>query len=185
MGKKMIGLAAALVLLLGITSGVAPAHECKEKARKYAEHQVWDKRSSFCSKKRCILKQRKECICCYLRNSDELGLSEEQVAKLKKLQREAKTVKIRNKAERKIIKLEIHALLDEKKPDLSAIDAKIDECSKLKAAAKKACIHAAVKAREVLTEEQFKLSKKLGKSCDLTSAKPHHPKGKGHHSKKH
>jgi len=82
--------------------------------------------------------------------------------------------------------LEVHALLDEKKPDLSAIDAKIDECSKLKAAMKKACIHASVKAREVLTEEQLKTAKQLRKACDLSSAKQSHHKGEGyHHSEKH
>jgi len=182
MKERVIAMAAALALVLGMTTGVASAHECKDKG----EHSAHGELASSCCKAKCLICRRKECVCFYLKKADELGLSEEQIAELKKLKREAKITKIRKRAEMEVIKVEVGALLDEKKPDLSAIDAKIDQCCKLKAAVKKACIHASVKAREVLTEEQLKTAKQLRKACDLSSAKQYHHKGEGHHhSEKH
>ncbi len=72
MKRRVIALAAALVLVLGMTAGVASA-----------KHKRCDKQAASCTKEKCILKQRKECVCFYLKKADELGLSEEQIAKLK------------------------------------------------------------------------------------------------------
>ncbi len=182
MKKKWVGLLVVLTLGMG-TVWVAYAGKCDkhheghhagEQHKKCKQHKNGDKSrgcgklsSSACSEKKCILKQRKECVCFYLKNSEELGLSEKQISELKKLKKESKTVKIRNQAEVEIIKLEIDELLDAEKPELDEINAKFDKIAELKAAIKKGCVRASVKARGILTKEQFKLSKKLDKICKI------------------
>jgi len=109
----------------------------------------------------CIPCQRKECLKIYMRYADEIGLSEEQVEKLRDYHYKKKKRIIKNKAEVDIIKLEIHQLLDEDEPNQDKIDAKLDKLGPLKAERAKICIQATLMARKLLTPEQRKSAKRL------------------------
>lgn len=173
MNKKIFFIASVVTLAVGLTIWAGTARTCdKHRHKDYCEiHKKCDKYQLACSEEKCILKQRKECVCFYVKKSAELGLSEDQITKLKKLDNESRKIMIRNNAEVEIIKVEINELLDEKKPDANAINARIDKISQLKAESKKACMSASLEARDILTEEQYKLSKNLGKVCPLPEKK--------------
>ncbi|MBI5787839.1 MAG: periplasmic heavy metal sensor [Candidatus Schekmanbacteria bacterium] len=158
MSKKMIlGLTGAVILLVGTGVMIASAKHCKDKQMEMGEGESG-----------CLPCERKECAGFYLDNKEALGLSDEQVAKMKELQLASRKVKIHNMAEVDVLKLELNALLDAKKPDLTEIDAKVDKISQLKAETMKNCLQASVKAREVLTEEQTKLAEGLKKACIMS-----------------
>lgn len=61
-----------------------------------------------------------------LKHAKEIGLTPEQIGKLKGLQLDFKRTEARLEADAKIAKLELHALMEDEQADLSAIQAKID-----------------------------------------------------------
>lgn len=171
MKRKLVGILVVFAVVGVFTMGVAVAHRRAEGYHEESHHGE----SYHCKDRDCPFCWHKECIAFYLRNSVELGLNEGQIAKLKELERKAKATKIRNMSEVKILKLDIVALLDEKKPSLDDIDAKVDKISALKAEMKKACLHAKVKAKALLSAKQQEKAKELWKSCDF----PHYRQRKG------
>ncbi len=70
-----------------------------------------------------------------LRHAKDIGLTLEQIGKLKALQLDYKRTEARLEADAKIAKLELHALLEDEQADLDAIQAKIDQLKKQKAPA--------------------------------------------------
>ena len=93
---------------------------------------------------------------------DELGLSEDQVEKLKSMKMEQQKRAINDKAAVKILELELKELLSEETVDIKAVDGKIDKIAQLNAKMHKDQIHTMVDSKKVLTAEQ---KEKLGKSC--------------------
>lgn len=89
-----------------------------------------------------------------LKHAKEIGLTQEQVGKIKTLQLDFKRTEARLEADTKIAKLELHALLDDEKVDLNAIQAKVDQLKK----AEGACLFAAIKSKRtamaMLTPDQ-------------------------------
>jgi Spy/CpxP family protein refolding chaperone len=89
-----------------------------------------------------------------LKHAKEIGLTQEQVGKIKTLQLDFKRTEARLEADTKIAKLELHALLDDEQADLNAIQAKVDQVKKAEAA----CLFAAIKnkrtAMAMLTPDQ-------------------------------
>jgi periplasmic protein CpxP/Spy len=89
-----------------------------------------------------------------LKHTKEIGLTQEQVGKIKALQFDFKRAEARLEADTKIAKLELHALLDDEKADLNAIQAKVDQLKK----AEGACLFAAIKSKRtamaMLTPDQ-------------------------------
>lgn len=89
-----------------------------------------------------------------LKHAKEIGLTPEQIGKLKAIQLDFKRTEARLEADSKIAKLELHALLEDEKADLSAIQAKVDQLKK----AEGACLFAGIKAKRnaaaILTPDQ-------------------------------
>jgi Spy/CpxP family protein refolding chaperone len=108
----------------------------------------------------CMFCRRGECPLMYIHMADELGLSDDQVKKLKDIINDSKKFVIQKKAEKDISRLEIDSLLDETEPDQSKIFAEVDNISKAKADIMKEHIKASIQARNVLTPEQYKQAKK-------------------------
>lgn len=62
-----------------------------------------------------------------LKHAKEIGLTEEQIGKLKAMQLDFKRTEARLEADGKIAKLELHALLEDEKVDLTAIKTKVNQ----------------------------------------------------------
>jgi Spy/CpxP family protein refolding chaperone len=92
----------------------------------------------------------------FLGMEKELGLSDEQVSKLKDMRMKREKQAIQDRAELDIMELELRDLMSEDEIDLKAVDGKIDKISALKGKIRKDGIHAMVDAKKVLTAEQRK-----------------------------
>lgn len=78
-----------------------------------------------------------------LKHAKEIGLTPEQVSKLKTLQLDFKRTEARLEADTKIAKLELNALMEDEQADLNAIQAKVEQLKK----AEGACLFAGIKAK--------------------------------------
>jgi periplasmic protein CpxP/Spy len=89
-----------------------------------------------------------------LKHAKEIGLTQEQIGKLKALQLDYKRTEARLEADTKIAKLELYALLEDEQADLNAIQAKVEQLKK----AEVACFVAAIKSKRnavaMLTPDQ-------------------------------
>ncbi len=89
-----------------------------------------------------------------LKHAKEIGLTSEQVGKLKVIQLDFKRSEARLEADAKVAKLELQALMEDEKADLNAIQAKVDQLKKAEAA----CLFAAIKGKRnamaLLTSDQ-------------------------------
>lgn len=89
-----------------------------------------------------------------LKHAKEIGLTSEQIGKLKAIQLDFKRSEARLEADAKIAKLELHALLDDEQVDLNAIKAKVEQLKKVEGA----CLFEAIKstrtAMALLTPDQ-------------------------------
>ncbi len=96
-----------------------------------------------------------------IKNQEELGLSDEQVKKIKDLKITTKKEVIRKKAEIDILAIDIKAAMWEDSVDVNAVNALIDKKYELKKEKTKALIAAYVALKNVFTEEQKKKLKGL------------------------
>lgn len=78
-----------------------------------------------------------------LKHAREIGLTPEQVGKLKAVQLDFKRSEARLEADAKVAKLELHALLEDEKADLNVIQAKVEQLKK----AESACLFVAIKSK--------------------------------------
>lgn len=89
-----------------------------------------------------------------LKQAKEIGLTQEQIGKLKALQLEFKRTEARLEADVKIAKLDLQALLEDEKADLGAIQAKVGQLKNSEGA----CLFAAIKSKHnamaLLTPDQ-------------------------------
>lgn len=91
----------------------------------------------------------------FLGMKDELGLSEEQVAKLSALKSESEKQAIRTKADLEILRIELHDLLSQDKVDVKAVDGKIEKMGELQTKMHKEHVHTKLDAKNILTSEQL------------------------------
>ena len=89
-----------------------------------------------------------------LRHSKEIGLSADQMARLKTIQLDLSRTRIKTEAEIQVAELEVAALTEDEKADLSAIEAKVKQSEMLEAGLRMAAIKAQRDARALLTPEQ-------------------------------
>ncbi len=89
-----------------------------------------------------------------LKHAKEIGLTSEQVGKLKQMQLECKRRHIKMDAEVKIAKLELQALLEDEQAELSAIQAKVDQLKKSEGELLVEAVKAKREAIGLLTPEQ-------------------------------
>lgn len=89
-----------------------------------------------------------------LKHAKEIGLTSEQVNKLKQMQLECKRQHIKMDADIKIAKLELHALLEDEQAELSAIQAKVDQLKKAEGELLVEAVKTKREAMALLTPEQ-------------------------------
>lgn len=89
-----------------------------------------------------------------LKNKQELGLTDEQIAKLRAMALDADRAGIHAAAERMVSERELRAMLWDEKTELSAIEAKVKETESLEATARIIGIRAKRELLGVLTPEQ-------------------------------
>jgi periplasmic protein CpxP/Spy len=89
-----------------------------------------------------------------LKHAKEVGLTPEQIGKLKAIQLDFKRSAARLEADTKVAKLELHALLDDEQTDLKAIQAKVEQLKQSGGA----CLFEAIKSKRtamaLLTPDQ-------------------------------
>ncbi|MDP8299305.1 MAG: hypothetical protein P9L88_05335 [Candidatus Tantalella remota] len=101
-----------------------------------------------------------------LKNQDELGLSAEQVKKIKEVKIAVKKDTVKRNAEIELIKIDIKAKMYDDKLDVAGIDKLIDKKYDLKKAKAKALVQTCSDMRDILTEDQMKEFKAMcRKSC--------------------
>ena len=89
-----------------------------------------------------------------LKHAKEIGLTQEQISKLKALQLDFKRTEARLEADTKIATLELHALLEDEQADLNAIQTRVDQLKKSEGACLVAAIKGKRNAMAMLTPEQ-------------------------------
>lgn len=89
-----------------------------------------------------------------LKHQKEIGLKDDQVAKLKELQLNLDKTRIKMEADILVAERELRALVEDEKSDLSAIEAKLKEAESQEAALRLAAIKARRDALALLTPEQ-------------------------------
>ena len=89
-----------------------------------------------------------------LKHQKEIGLTEEQVKKLKAIELDFDRGRIRSDAEIHVAERELLALVDEEKTDLSAIEAKVKQSEMLEVGLRMLAFKARHDALAVLTPEQ-------------------------------
>jgi Spy/CpxP family protein refolding chaperone len=105
-----------------------------------------------------------------LMHQKEIGLSEEQVAKIKAMQLELDKTRIRTEAEIQIAERELHEMIRDDKADLAAIEAKLRQGANLEVGLRLAAVKTRREAMALLTPEQRekekaeheKMMKKMG-----------------------
>jgi Spy/CpxP family protein refolding chaperone len=89
-----------------------------------------------------------------LKHAQEIGLTAEQIGKVKAMQLDFKRSEARLEADCKIAKLELHALLEDEKADLAAIKTKVNQVKYAEGALMLASIKAKRDAMGLLTPDQ-------------------------------
>lgn len=89
-----------------------------------------------------------------LKHGKEIGLTAEQISKLKAMQLDLNRTQARTEADIKIAKLELHALLEEDQADFAAIQAKVGQLKQAEGALLLAAIKAKRDAAAMLTPDQ-------------------------------
>ncbi len=89
-----------------------------------------------------------------LKHQKEIGLTDEQVTKLKALSLDLDRTRIKTEAEIQIAERELAALVHDEKADYSAIEAKVTQSESLEAGLRLAAIKAKREAWALLTTEQ-------------------------------
>ena len=89
-----------------------------------------------------------------LMHQKEIGLSEEQVGKIKALQLELDKTRIRTEAEIQVAERELHELVRDEKADLAAIEAKLRQGAELEVGLRLAAVKTRRAALALLTPEQ-------------------------------
>ena len=97
----------------------------------------------------------------FLNLREKLGLTDEQIDKLKTIKLEHAKAAIKTRAELKIKKLELRELLQAKEPDELAIKAKVKEIEDLRTRLTMNRINGRLEAQKVLTEKQLKQLREL------------------------
>ncbi len=99
----------------------------------------------------------------FLKNADEIGLSEAQTAEIKAIKMEAKKASIRQAAEMQVFEMDLMEKMGATPLDVEGLNAMIDQASAGFASSAKASVASYAKLKAVLTEEQTKKAKEIWK----------------------
>ncbi len=103
--------------------------------------------------------------CMMLKNREELGLSDEQVDKIKALKHDAKKDAIRKQSEIDLVAVDIKKEMYEDTLNVEAVNKLIDKKYELKKEKAKASVKACADLKGTLTEEQKAKLKEIWKKC--------------------
>ena len=151
MMKKGIAVAAIIILAIGILTPYGYADHCPMMKGGGQKDGLEEK---FCHKAHFILE-----------NEEDLGLSDEQIGKIKDLKLETRKDLIKKDAEIETLALDIKAKLSEDVIDTKSAGELIDRKYELKKEKAKAIVEAIASLKNTLTEEQRKKLKGLWKKC--------------------
>ncbi|MEW6542973.1 MAG: periplasmic heavy metal sensor [Nitrospirota bacterium] len=115
-----------------------------------------------------------------LHSQKEMGLTDEQMAKLKAIHLDLDKARIKAEADIMIAERELDALVDNEKSDLSAIEAKVKESENLEAGLRVAAIKARRDVMDVLTPEQAQRVKTVHETMMHKSKEGKKGEGMGH-----
>ena len=99
----------------------------------------------------------------FLENKDEMGLSEEQVTKIKTIKMDAKKSAIHMGADMQIFEMDLKSKLDESNMDVEGIDAMIDESMAGMSKSAKGSVQAYADLKAILTDDQMAKAKEIWK----------------------
>jgi Spy/CpxP family protein refolding chaperone len=89
-----------------------------------------------------------------LKHGKEIGLTSEQISKLKTMQLDLSRARARAEADIKVATLELHALVEDEQADSAAIQAKVDQLKKAEGGLLFTAIKSSRDAMAILTPEQ-------------------------------
>lgn len=99
----------------------------------------------------------------YLAHAKEIGLSDEQVNKIKSIKMDLKKKLVRDEAEVEVVKMDLMAALHTDSPDQAKINSLIDKKHEIKKNLAKASVQALFDIKGTLTPEQKEKAKELWK----------------------
>jgi len=91
----------------------------------------------------------------------DIGLTDAQIKKLRKISSESKKSIIMARAELQIAQIDIEDALADESPNVSYLDSKIEEAGRKRVETEKIAMHAELEARAVMTKEQLAKAKEL------------------------
>lgn len=98
-----------------------------------------------------------------LANADEIGLSDDQTAKIKEIQTEAKKNSIRMAADMQIMEMDMEAKMSQEKLDVDGLNAMIDQGMPAMATQAKGAVQQYAALRGVLDDQQMAKAKAIWK----------------------
>ncbi|MFQ5745572.1 MAG: Spy/CpxP family protein refolding chaperone [Acidobacteriota bacterium] len=101
-----------------------------------------------------------------LDHAEELELNEEQVGKIRDLQRDHRRASIERRAEIEVAEMDLEGLADDPDADLAAIQAKLEELAGLRVDERMAGLHLKRDVRQVLNQEQLDKLEELHEDHD-------------------
>ena len=192
--SRNILLTIAMVLTFGLIQLVSFAdcgsRECGKKDCKYKSSECGKKdgkdRSGECgnkdSKDRPLDKKVLKKIHMIFDHQDELGISDDQLAKIKDLKIALKKDLIQKGADIDIVKVDIRSALYEDKIDLAAVNKLIDQKYESKKSKSKKVVSTLAELKKILTKDQMdKLKDLKRKECPLKAEGSHRGRSEGSH----
>jgi Spy/CpxP family protein refolding chaperone len=96
-----------------------------------------------------------------IEHADKMGLTDDQIMKMKPIHREMQKKQARFKADLKIAEIELMEIMDVKDFDLEKANAAVKKIAEIKTAHQLEMLKAMKEMRTILTDEQFKKMKKM------------------------
>ena len=103
-----------------------------------------------------------------IEHAEEMGLTDDQIMKMKSLHREMQKKQVRFQADRKIAEIELMEIMEVKDFDLEKANSAVKKIAEIKTAHHLEMLKAMKEIRTILTDEQFKKMKKrmCMKTCE-------------------
>jgi Spy/CpxP family protein refolding chaperone len=97
----------------------------------------------------------------YIEHADQVGLTDDQIMKMKPIHREMQKKQARFKADQRIAEIELMEIMDVKDFDLEKASSQVKKIAEIKTAHQLEMLKAMKEMRTILTDEQFKKMKKM------------------------
>ena len=116
-----------------------------------------------------------------IKHADKVGLTDDQVVKLKAIHRTMEKKEIRAEAEKKITKIDLMEIMEVKDFNLEKADAAAKKISGIETSKHLEMLKTLKEVRSILTDEQFKKIKEMkskmmeGAKCKTHKPMEHHP----------